>query len=84
MWDMTRTGRPPKPSEDKQPLPPKLGIYWESAELKDAVERFIMAAQMENRLPRTQPNGRRWWVTQFLMEAAKEKMERDSDGKTKK
>lgn len=68
-------GRPPKP--DKQPLPPKLSIYWESAELRDAVEDFILKQQAADKLPRKTARGQRYGVSHYVMEAVREKLARD-------
>lgn len=74
---MASPGRTPIPEDERQPLPPKLGIYWESAELRDAVEDFIVQEQAAGRLPKRIPRGQKYGISHFVMAAIKEKLERD-------
>jgi len=73
-------GRPPNP--DKQPLPPKLSIYWESAELRDAVEDFILQQQAAGKLARKTPRGQRYGVSHYVMDAIRKKLEADLKNST--
>lgn len=70
-------GRPPK--ADKQPLPPKLSIYWESAELRDSVEDFILQQQAVDKLPRKTARGQRYGVSHYVMEAVRQRLEADKN-----
>ena len=76
-----RRGRPPLPPEEKQPLPPLLHGYWQTADLKDRVERHIVEQQAAGRLPIKTPRGQRYWVIHFVMDAIKEKLLRDGQKK---
>lgn len=56
-----------RPNEQKTELPPRLNIYWTSADLRDWAERHIATEQAAGRMPMRTEDGRRYGVTHLIM-----------------